>query len=112
MRKFDYRSPRFPVDLSVSVTLQENTCVARCTEISAEGMRVTTAEPLTVDAVGSILVTCENTTLGVPVRVVHCSSGCEGLQFLCKTDEQRDEINNFIKMLIARPKPNRPFLIG
>jgi PilZ domain len=111
MRKFDYRAPRFPVDLSVRVTLNANTCVGRCTEISAEGMRVTTREPLSVDFIGSVQVTYKSITLAVPVRVVHCGTGCDGLQFLCESDEQREDVARFVELLTAKPNPTGPVLL-
>jgi PilZ domain len=111
MRKFDYRAPRFPVDLSVRVTLKGETCVGRCTEISAEGMRVTTSEPLSVESVGSVQVTYKSFTLAVPVRVVHCGTDCDGLQFLCESDEQRDDVARFVDLLTAKPQPTGPVLL-
>lgn len=102
MRKFDYRAPRFPVDLWVRVTLKGDSWEGRCTEISAEGMRLTSQEPLAVDALGSVQVTYKGITLAVPVRVIHCSSECDGLQFVCNSDEQREDVVRFVDSLTAK----------
>ena len=40
MQKFDYRYPRFAVDLPVRFTTQGSTLTGRCKDISHEGMRL------------------------------------------------------------------------
>lgn len=108
MRKFDYRAPRFPVDLDIRVTTKDAVHVGRCTEISTEGMRFESIQPLGVDTFGVIEVTSQGTTLEIPARVIHCGNGCEGLQYLCASDEQRDEIVRFVDMLAESSSPSTP----
>jgi PilZ domain len=111
MRKFDYRTPRFAIDLPVRLTLLESTLFGRCTEISTEGMRLEVSEPLSVDAGGAVHVTFQNVSLDLPVRVAHCGAGCEGVQFVYGSDEERDEVIRFIALLAAAPHRPGPVLL-
>jgi PilZ domain len=111
MRKFDYRAPRFVVDLPVSLTLLESTQFGRCIEISTEGMKLNVSEPLSVDAGGAVHVTFQNVSLDIPVRVAHCGAGCEGVQFVYGSDEERDEVIRFIALLASAPPRPGPMLL-
>ena len=46
MQKFEYRAPRYQVDLPVSLTLPSSTLQGRCREISKEGMKAELPEPV------------------------------------------------------------------
>jgi hypothetical protein len=111
MRKFDYRAPRFAVDLPVRLTLEDSTQFGRCTEISTDGMKLHVYEPLSVDAGGVVQVTFQNVSLEIPVRVAHCGSGCEGVQFVYCSDEERDDVIRFIAILATTPHRPGPALL-
>ena len=111
MRKFDYRSPRFPVDLHVRLTLEESTQFGCCREISTEGMILEVREPLAVDAAGAVHISFQNVSLDLPVRVVRSGEGCDGVQFVYGSDEERDEVIRFIALLAAAPRRPGPVLL-
>jgi hypothetical protein len=111
MRKFDYRAPRFAVDLPVRLTLEESTQFGRCTEISTEGMKLELGEAPSVNAAGAVHVTFQNVSLDLPVRVAHCGTGCDGVQFVYGADEERDEVIRFIALLAAAPRRPGPLLL-
>jgi len=111
MRKFDYRAPRFAVDLPVRLTLEDSTLFGRCTEISTEGMKLELREPLSVDAAGAVHATFQTVSMDLPVRVAHCGSGCDGVQFVYGSDEERDEVIRFIALLAAAPHRPGPLLL-
>ena len=111
MRKFDYRVPRFPVDLPVRLTLEESTQFGLCTEISTEGMKLEVREPLCVDAGGAVHIVFQNFSLDLPVRVAHCGTGCDGVQLVYGSDEERDEVIRFIALLAAAPRRPGPMLL-
>jgi hypothetical protein len=111
MRKFDYRAPRFAVDLPVRLTLEESTQFGRCTEISTEGMKLEVNGPLTVDTPGAVHVAFQSISIDLPVRVAHCGSGCDGVQFVYGSDEERDEVLRFIALLAAAPRRPGPLLL-
>ena len=111
MRKFDYRAPRFAVDLPIRLSLEESTLFGRCTEISTEGMKLNVSGPLTVDTPGAVQVTFQSVSIDLPVRVAHCGSGCDGVQFVYGSDEERDEVIRFIALLAAAPRRTGPLLL-
>lgn len=111
MRKFDYRAPRFAVDLPVRLTLEQSTQSGRCTEISTEGMKLEVLQPLSVDAAGAVQVTFREFTLELPVRVAHCSMGCDGVQFVYGSDEERDDVIRFIALIATAPPRPGPLLL-
>ena len=110
MRKFDYRVPRFAVDLPVRLSLADSTQFGRCVEISTEGMKLHIREPLSVDAPGAVHVSFENVTLDLPVRVAHSEAGCDGVQFVYGSDAERDEVISFIALIAGTPRPG-PILL-
>jgi hypothetical protein len=111
MRKFDYRAPRFPVDLAVRLTIEDGTVFGRCTEISTDGMKLEIAAPLSVDAAGAVHVSFRGVSLDLPVRVARCGEGCEGVQFVYGSDEEKDEVIHFIGLLAAAPHHPGPILL-
>lgn len=111
MRKFDYRAPRFAVDLPVRLTLAESTQWGRCTEISTEGMKLEVEEPLTVNTAGAVQVTFRDFCLELPVRVAHSGAACDGVQFVYGSDEERDDVIRFIGLLATAPQRPGPLLL-
>lgn len=111
MRKFDYRAPRFAVDLPVRLTLEDSTQFGRCTEISTEGMKLEVHKPLCLDSAGAVQVTFRDVSLELPVRVAHGGSGCDGVQFVYGSDEERDDVIRFIAMLASAPRRPGPLLL-
>jgi len=111
MRKFDYRAPRFNVDLPVRLTLAESTQFGRCLEISTEGMKLEVPQPLTIDTAGAVQVTFREFSLEIPVRVAHCNGRCDGVQFVYGSDEERDDVIRFIALLASAPPHPGPLLL-
>jgi PilZ domain len=112
MRKFNYRVPRFPVDLPVRLTFNTSIQVGRCTEISTEGMKMEVHEPLSPDSSGTVHLNYQGITLDVAVRVAHSSSSHEGLRFVFESDEQRDEVTRLVEILAAPPHRQGPVPLG
>ena len=108
MRRFDYRAPRFQVNLPVRLTLENSTWIGRCKEISIEGMLLETRVPLSLDATGVIHAACCDAVLDVPVRVAHCSTHCEGLQFQCESAGQQQEVERFVERLVTTTRHAGP----
>jgi hypothetical protein len=111
MRKFDYRAPRFAVDLPVRLTLEQSTQFGRCTEISTEGMKLDVPQPLSVDTGGAVEVTFQNVRLEIPVRVARCGEDCDGVQFVYASDEERDDVIRFLAILATAPRRPGPLLL-
>ena len=60
MQKFDYRTPRYAVDLPVEFTAEHMTLKGRCRDISKEGMKLEFAEPLPANARGIVTVSYQD----------------------------------------------------
>jgi hypothetical protein len=105
MRKFDYRAPRFLVDLPIRLTFEDSMQDGRCSEISTEGMKVELRQPLSPDSCGMVRLSYKDFTLEVPVRVAHSGSSYDGVKFVYESDEQRDELIRLVTLL-AGPKQN------
>jgi hypothetical protein len=110
MRKFDYRAPRFAVDLPVRLTFDHSTQPARCTEISTEGMRLEVNQPLQPQAYGTVSVSYQDFDLDLPVRVAHAGPYYDGVKFIYASEEQRDEVNRLV-MRLSSPQKTGPVLI-
>ncbi|HEX3892676.1 MAG TPA: PilZ domain-containing protein [Terracidiphilus sp.] len=111
MRKFDYRAPRFSVDLPVCLTFDASMQHGRCIEISTEGMKLELRQPLAPDSCGTVAFNYQDFALELPVRVAHSGSYYDGVKFIYETEEQRDEINRLVARLTAPQHPSRPVLV-
>jgi hypothetical protein len=102
MRKFNYRVPRFSVDLSVLLTFGESSQVARCLEISVEGMKLEAGQPLTPDSRGTVHLSYLGIAVELAIRVAHSGSSFDGVMFVYETEEQRDKVSQLVSLL-TRP---------
>jgi hypothetical protein len=103
MQRFDYRSPRFAVDLPVRLTADNSTHVARCRDISREGMRLELPQSLPPDARGTVSMTYRDQTLELNVCVAHAAETQLGMKFLYTSDSQRNAVAHLLASL-ATPK--------
>jgi len=110
MRKFDYRAPRFTVDLPIRLTFNDAIQHARCTEISSEGMRLEVGEPLMPAACGTVCIRYQEFDLELPVRVAHAGQYYDGVKFVYESEDQRDEVNRLVARLTF-PQRIGPILV-
>jgi len=82
MQRFDYRSPRYPVDLPVRLTAENSTRVGRCRDISREGHEAGVVPAASADACGTVSMTFQNQTLELNVRVAHAGATQDGMKFI------------------------------
>ena len=111
MQKFDYRSPRFTVDLPVRFSLENSTRMARCKDISVEGMKLELRDPLPLESVGTISVSYEGLAVEISARVTHCQPNCNGLRFIYETDEQRNQVARLTARLASSRSKSGPVLL-
>jgi PilZ domain len=105
VQKFDYRVPRFLVDLPVQFTIQDSTLRARCIEISKEGMRVELQEPLPANACGSVLIRYRDRLLQLDARIAHVGETHGGVVFVYRSDSERIAVANLV-LALAESRPN------
>jgi len=111
MQKFDYRAPRFSVDIPVELTIENSTHVGRCREISIEGMRLELREPLPLNSVGTVTMSHEFLSLKICVRVTHAKSDHDGLKFIFECDDQRNDLAHLVTLLSDSRKRSGPILV-
>lgn len=108
MRSFDYRAPRFPVDLPVQLVVENVVQTGRCTEIGFGGMRLDSPSLLSAEINPVIQISYRDVFLEIPVRVVHQDAGGKGMQFLWETDEQKQGVTRLIDILSGGAKYPAP----
>jgi hypothetical protein len=111
MRKFDYRAPRFLVDLPIRVTFGSSMQEGRCTEISTEGMKLELRQPLAPDSCGMVRLSHRDILIEIPVRVAHSGSSYDGVKFVYESDEQRDELIRLVAILAGPKQTFGPVLL-
>ncbi len=112
MHKFDYRSPRFAVDLPIEFTVQTTTLLARCIEISNEGMKLELYEPCPLHARGIVSIRHRDGLLELEARVAHVGDTHGGMVFIYKSDRERNAVAQLIAALSTLPHCATPVLIG
>jgi hypothetical protein len=106
MQKFEFRGPRFPVDLPVQLTIQNSKLPGRCTEISKEGMKLEVGQVLESNALGTVSMNHLGQTHEFRVRVAHVGPTHGGLEFIYSSDAERTAMAHIVE-LASVPK-NRP----
>jgi hypothetical protein len=111
MRKFDYRAPRFVVDLPVRLTFDGTMHQGRCTEISTEGMKLAVDRPLAPESGGRVRLAYQDLVLELPFRVAHSGPSYDGVRFIYESDEQRDDIMRLVAQLAGPRQQPGPVLV-
>lgn len=111
MRKFDYRAPRFAVDLPVRITVDESMQQGLCKEISTEGMKLELREPLAPGSTGTIRLSYQDVFLDVRVRVAHSGPTFDGVRFVYESEDQRDELSRLVARLAGARQRLGPVLV-
>jgi len=111
MQKFEYRTPRYQVDLPVLLDLPDSIVAGRCTEISREGMKVELRQPVSPDTCGTVSITYRELSLKLPVCVAHSGTGQEGLRFLFESEEDRTGVERLVSLLAGPIDPPGPVLV-
>jgi hypothetical protein len=112
MQRFDYRSPRYPVDLPVRLTADNSTRLGRCKDISREGMKMELQQPLPPDACGTVSMTFQNQTLELNVQVAHAGETQDGMKFIYSSDSQRNAVARLLASLTIPYERRRPVLVS
>ena len=111
MRKFDYRAPRFVVDLPVRLMFDGTLQQGRCIEISTEGMKVAVDRPLALECTGRVRLAHEDTVLELPFRLVHSGPSFDGVRFIYESDEQRDDVIRLVSQVAGPRHRQGPVLV-
>lgn len=108
MQKFDYRSPRFPVDLPIQYTIEKLTWEGRCIEISIDGITLESRNPLPPGARGTVIIMYDDGMLDLNMRVIHAF----GMEFIYRSDGERKTVSHLIESLSTSSNGLGPALHG
>jgi hypothetical protein len=111
MQKFEYRTPRYKVDLPVLLILADARIPGRCREISKEGMTVEFREPLASDATGIVSLSYRNMALDLSICVAHSGKGADGLKFLFEKEQDRAAVERLVALLAGSTGQPGPVLV-
>jgi hypothetical protein len=111
MQKFEYRTPRYTVDLPVLLILADARIPGRCRQISNEGMSVEFRDPVAADACGTVSVSYKNLSLELRICVTNNGKGADGLKFLFETDEDRSSVERLVALLAGSTGQPGPVLV-
>ncbi|HUH63279.1 MAG TPA: PilZ domain-containing protein [Terracidiphilus sp.] len=111
MQKFEYRTPRYLVDLPVLFRLQDANLPGRCKEISKEGMRIELQHPVAADACGTVSFSYKDLSLDLRVCVTHTGAEFNGLKFLFESDKDRSAVEHLVTLLAGSSGHSGPMLV-
>jgi hypothetical protein len=102
MRNFQYRAPRFPVDLPVYLTQGDSTQLTRCREISVDGMKLDLMGASFPSSSGLIQLGDGLSSLKIPFRVHSRAIDSIGVMFQYEPGEQCEALTRFVASLSQR----------
>jgi len=105
MQPFEYRHPRFSVDLPAELAIGNQKVAARCTDISIRGMSLDVPCLSASGDFGTVLLRYHNETILLKVRIAHKGPVHSGVEFLYDSSAERSIVAHLVASL-ARP-PSR-----
>jgi hypothetical protein len=111
MLKFEYRSPRYPVDLPVVLLFHDERVAGRCKEISSEGMSVEFDRPVAHNCCGTLRIGRGASFLEVRARVARVGDGTDGVKFLFASETERKAMERLVALTSAPNAQSGPVLV-
>ena len=111
MQKFEYRTPRFSVDLPVQFTVEKSMVIGRCREISQEGMTFEARQPFTPGSSGVVSINYQDRTVEIHARVAHIAETHSGLEFLCESEMEKSAVAQLVASLASSQNRQGPVLL-
>lgn len=111
MQKFEYRTPRYSVDLPVLLILKDERVTGRCREISSEGMKVDFRQTVVRNCCGTLRIGHGGAFLEVRARVTRTSPGSDGVKFLFASERERKALQRLVAITVASSGQHGPILV-
>jgi PilZ domain-containing protein len=111
MQKFEYRVPRYVVDLPVLLNLRDSSVAGRCKEISKEGMKVALQHPVAPQTSGTVSISYKDISLELRVSVAHAGPDYDGLKFVFESEKDRSAVEHLVSLLSGPSGPTGPVLV-
>ena len=106
MRKFEYRSARFPIH--IPLRFADGSCEVSgvCTQVSLDGMEVLLAESPQIGNSGKISLTLEDQIVEIEVLVAHLNDDRCGMKFVYKSERERKMMNELVGLARRANEPS------
>ena len=101
MHRFEYRNPRFSVDLPAHLSLANERLAGRCTDIGMNGIRLNLPDSLVPGCEGVVCLHFQNQTIEFKARVARIGSMHCGLQFVCDSLAEQSTVAHLVARLAA-----------
>lgn len=111
MKRFEYRTPRYPVDIPVLLILPDTSVSGRCKEISSEGMKVEFRQPVTRNCCGTLRIGHGGSFLEVRARVARVGAENDGVKFLFGSEKERKAFERLVTLTTAPTGQLGPVLV-
>ena len=111
MQKFEYRSPRFTVDLPIVLHVDGDAIAGRCKEIGREGMKVQLARAVPVQTDGTVSLNYKDVSLELRCAVAHAGPDYDGLKFHFESDRDRNALDRLIAQISGPSDQRGPVLV-
>ena len=106
MQRFEFRHPRFSVDLPAEFSIANERLAGRCTDISTRGLRLELGHAVVAGVCGRVSLHYQNRTIELNARVAHTASAHSGLEFVDAPTVERGALAHLVAAL-ATPQPHR-----
>ena len=103
MHKFNYRTPRYVVDLPIRLVLDDFVIDARCKEISRDGMQLEVGQSLPSDFHGLALLEWHGARLELRVRIAHTGAPQDAVRFVFESEKERNAVADLVARVGGRP---------
>lgn len=111
MQKFQYRSPRYRVDLPVLLMLENSDVPGRCREISSDGMKVEFLQPVARNSCGTLRIGRGESSLEIRARVTRIGVENDGVVFLFESERERRVLQRLVALTATPTAQPGPLLV-
>jgi hypothetical protein len=111
MQKFEYRTPRYLVELPIQFLWNGQSIRGRCKEISKDGMRVVLEQQVPVESCGEVEISYKEFTWELHCCVAHKGPDFDGLKFLFESDKDRGSVERLVALVSGPSGPPGPVLV-
>jgi hypothetical protein len=99
MHRFEFRNPRFSVELPAQLFIANETLAGRCTDIGINGMRLDLPDNLVRGCKVIVCLRYQNQTVELKARVARIGSMHCGLEFICDSLAEQSTVVHLLAML-------------
>ena len=99
MHRFEYRNPRFSVDLPAQLCIANETLAGCCTDIGIKGMRLDLPSNVVPGCQGIVFLRYQNQTIELKARVARIGPMHCGLELVCDSRAEQSTVVHLLARL-------------